>query len=430
MNLGDPTLDFLRRLDSEAEYEAADNVPVFVPHERIIRDKGGKEVRRIKVTPELLQVIADENNRAFEDRGVPASITIGHRDLEKPETQQPPIVGWAPRWSVGTFGPKNVICLFMQARYSRAEREESKKYPFRSVEFYPGSNRITNVALLKRDPFLDMGVVVYESEAADMPDDAKPDKPDTKPPGAGAAKPDGEAPDEAPAGVAPAGYDEFVANMSYYAKAQPWVGYAMKCYQASQGQGGGMGGAAAFPSATNTAVPAAPPGPPPPPGQTDQVGAIPMSADPDALAVRYAKIEQENAALKADHADLKRRLDAIADERDAEIARRIVYQLVDVERHQNIDRAKETAKLKKMTPAERDERVKEIRTCYQKDDAPPVAGPRDFIEVYSGDDSETRAADGVTVTVSDGELDKAVAYMRDAGIVDFNAALAHVRGGK
>ena len=56
--------------------------------------------------------------------------------------------------------------------YSKEHWEEAKKYPFRSVEYWPGSRDIRAVALLLRDPELDLGALTL---------------PDRRVPGAGEA---------------------------------------------------------------------------------------------------------------------------------------------------------------------------------------------------------------------------------------------------
>jgi hypothetical protein len=167
MATNDPTLDFLAKINDPNRYIRVENVPIFVPHTRKTRGPNGEEVD-IVVTAQDLPLIADQINVREAEYGVPPIMTIGHRqqsDPSYPEKLQPDIVGVARNAKVGTFGPKGTPAVLATLYYDKEHWEDTKKYPFRSVDFYPNSNKVTGVALLKRDPFLPMGIVSYQANS-------------------------------------------------------------------------------------------------------------------------------------------------------------------------------------------------------------------------------------------------------------------------
>lgn len=162
----DPTLDFLRGLEDPNKYVSIPNVPIFVPHERKAKGKDGEDIN-IVITAEDLGPIAEQINQREVEYGVPPVLTVGHRQQSNPnfpEQMQPPIVGCVREAHVGAWGPQQKPAVLATLYYKKEDWEEAKKYPFRSVDFYPGSNKVTGVALLKRDPFLPMGIVSYANE--------------------------------------------------------------------------------------------------------------------------------------------------------------------------------------------------------------------------------------------------------------------------
>lgn len=166
-NYADPTLDTLGRMFSEENCVVLRNVPIFTPHERTSQGPNG-ETTQINITEEDLPDIANQINERMEKYGVPAIMTIGHRQQANPaypEKLQPDIVGGAKNAKVGTFGPQQTPGVLADLYYAKEDWEEAKKFPWRSVDFYPGSKKVTGVALLKRDPFLPMGIVMYQGES-------------------------------------------------------------------------------------------------------------------------------------------------------------------------------------------------------------------------------------------------------------------------
>jgi hypothetical protein len=262
-------------------------------------------------------------------------VTIGHVRPDLPETAQPPIVGWAKNPRVGRFGD-DIPCV-MADLYIKVEHwEEAKKYPFRSVEYYAERDEVTGVALLVRDPYLDLGVlaysrdpIFYQLEPNDMAD--APPKDDKKP----------DAPPDAAATTSP---DDEPLTM---AKLNAHPAWQYMCQQYAASQAGGAPGAAA-----------APPGPAqmPAPGQ-----AAKFQRDVD--AIRYAKIEADIESLRAEN----KRLDY---ERRLINAEARVKQLV-YEGYMIPDPDAEAKRIAGLDTAAAEARETEIRTCYQR---APIGG--------------------------------------------------------
>jgi hypothetical protein len=164
----DPTVDFLKTLDDPRLWVKVENAPIFKPHERTIKGPDGAE-KKIVITEDDLEPIAQQINQLAADDGSLPIMTIGHRVQNDPnfkETNQPPWVGVVCNAKKGTFGPKNKPAITATLYYKRKHWEEAKEYPFRSIDFYPGSNKVSGVALLTRDPYLSMGIISYQSEDA------------------------------------------------------------------------------------------------------------------------------------------------------------------------------------------------------------------------------------------------------------------------
>ncbi len=153
----DPTIDSLELLKDASRWVVKKNVPIFIPHVR--RGAKGEELYRITEN-DLRDIAAVCNSRA--SQGVLGKLQIGHTIKDKPETAQPPLAGLFQNYRPGKFGPDSKPCLLVDFYYDKNGFSEAKKYPFRSAEFYPNTKEITAVALLQRDPELDMGMLLFE----------------------------------------------------------------------------------------------------------------------------------------------------------------------------------------------------------------------------------------------------------------------------
>jgi hypothetical protein len=152
----DPISASLARLDDPDLWEVESAVPVFVPH---VRDEADGSIR-YEVTPDDIGVIAAETEWRAKAGTIPVQ-TLGHRnpDPDADETNQPPVVGFGRNFRVGTWdGKPAVVCdLFTRKDFW----DEAKQYPYRSVEYRHKARLITGVPRLKREPYLDVGTLVY-----------------------------------------------------------------------------------------------------------------------------------------------------------------------------------------------------------------------------------------------------------------------------
>ena len=178
----DPTLEFLDRLNDPSKWVVRRGVPLFTAHRRKGRD--GEEV---VVTDGDLPEIAANMAALERDAGVVGRITPGHVQAGRPETDQPPLYGFMRNPRVGPFGPSRKPAVLVDNYYFPEHAAAADRLPYRSAEYYPAERVIRGMALLLRDPFLDMGVVTYTgggrayqyAMGGDMADD--PNKPNPAP---------------------------------------------------------------------------------------------------------------------------------------------------------------------------------------------------------------------------------------------------------
>lgn len=151
----DPTMDLVRSLGDESQWVVIRNVPVEKPHKR----------DAFEVTEADLYKHAEAVNRVYVEDGVPVRVTVGHvlLDPKAPETSQPPLVGFAKDAKVGRYGPQHKPAVLVDLYIRPDQASVLRKYPFRSMEIDPGTGRIHGVALLLRDPWLDMGAIHYSA---------------------------------------------------------------------------------------------------------------------------------------------------------------------------------------------------------------------------------------------------------------------------
>lgn len=382
VSMPDPTMTFLDSLKDTSRWKVVRGVPIFRPHKRKVKIPDGTE-QVIEVTEADLPRIVLNMRQTKAESGVVPRITPGHtvKDQKAPETQQPEPWGWMPDYYVGTFGPRRLPAILADFFFRPECYEEAKAYPYRSVEFYPASKEITGVALLKRDPQLDLGIVQYAGRDGgyhySMDDGGKGGTP-ADPPDAAAGDKDKQA--------QPVTSDDPV--WQYMCKQ-----YAQ--YMATQQQTG-----------TGTGTP--------PPQEPTQ-----MSKQSEE-AVRYMKLQQEqfqNTVLK-ELKELKTARDQDAANYAREKSRRTVDHLI-YEGYQLRDPAKEVERMASLTDAQRAEREQEIRENYLR---APVGG--DFVPLRP----DAIPEGGRDKQPSQKEMDQAFQYMReheDCG--DFDVALEAVR---
>ena len=158
----DATLQSSRDLDNPNLYEVKRGVPIFRAHRRKAKDADGKEYE-IVVTDDDLPVIAKNMAALQADENVPCRINDGHIKAgdDVPESRQPPLLGFAKNPRFGHFGPMRTPCVLVDTCIKRDKLPIARDRPFRSAEYYPHTKTIRGVALLLRDPQLDLGIVTY-----------------------------------------------------------------------------------------------------------------------------------------------------------------------------------------------------------------------------------------------------------------------------
>jgi len=153
----DATAEFYATLNDPRRWIIKPGVPVFKQHQRT--DPSTNQV--IKVDLPKLYRIAANMQRMEREGGVPARGTLGHTAPGKPETEQPPVAVWYRNARVAPFGPRGEPAIVADEWLDPQYADSRKNFPFRSAEYYDDTEQITGVALLTRDPYLDLGVVAY-----------------------------------------------------------------------------------------------------------------------------------------------------------------------------------------------------------------------------------------------------------------------------
>lgn len=369
MSTTDPTLQTLDRFENADLWEVRDNVPIFDAHEE--HDASGAIVRSFALAD--LEEIASNCNRREIETGDAVPITIGHTQSGAPETEQPPIVGYARRFRVGKFGPQAKTAILATFYFFKDRFEESLEYPRRSVELWMRDKIIDPIALLKRTPKRDLGLLTYEQQHQRLvysmdqhcdPEDMVPHPyPDYG---------DGEH-----------GEPSVDRVMKYMGHHPVWK-FAHQCYQEKQKYDAGSGGPG-FASASNTYVPGM--GMPGRIGMskdqpvqqhaketpvTAPVAALPVPVpDPEQERVRQAqhdielaRYQREAEGFKAANEALQARLGAL--EKDARVARyeRDLGHLIS--QGYQMDLAEELAEIGDYTADQFAKHVDRVKKRYQR----------------------------------------------------------------
>lgn len=152
------------------------NVPILDEHE--IKDDEGNTV--VVVDKTKLQKIARNNNRRVAETGDTTPVVIGHTfdpEDKKPETEQPPVVGFAKNFRVRKLFKTNRYAIHSDWRIPAQYADDVRKYPRRSVELWLSDWRIDPISLLgATTPERDLGVLKFNrsgqkkySRVIDMP---------------------------------------------------------------------------------------------------------------------------------------------------------------------------------------------------------------------------------------------------------------------
>lgn len=149
-------MDFLQSLNDPRRWIRKEAVPIFKAHRRI-DPATGKEI--IVDLPKLYEIA--RNLQRMQKQGVPIRMTLGHTEPTKAEPHQPPLAGFYVNARVAPFGPHQEPAIVADELLDPTHAQIRKNFPYRSSEYYDDDKSITGVALLARDPYLDLGVVSY-----------------------------------------------------------------------------------------------------------------------------------------------------------------------------------------------------------------------------------------------------------------------------
>ena len=141
----------LPALDDKNQYVLIENVPVL--------DETADE----KFDEDFLKETVKRTNKRCEE-GDLTLLTLGHTDDDLPETEQPPLVGFAKNMKVGEFNGKVTVLADLYVK--RDQYEEVMTYPRRSAEIWHGdeSGFIDIVSFLRRTPHCDLGIITLKKE--------------------------------------------------------------------------------------------------------------------------------------------------------------------------------------------------------------------------------------------------------------------------
>jgi hypothetical protein len=317
---------------------------------------------------------------------------------------------------VGTFGPQRETCILCDLYIRPDCWEEFKRHPYRSPEYYHGRKEITGVAVLTRDPKLDLGMLSFsgrpgcfyfalEGESPRTPPDtslgtqqAETGIDPTQPPRAEPTPPAAADPDM------PAELRDVPAD---------WHGHFARCmkhYAASAfsafGFPGGMNSSVPAPARedhTHMATDATPTTPAAPAAPAAETEAQRMAREQQ--AAQFARHEQEIAALKAQLGEQERRAERA-------LVEKTLVQFENENPGISYQRAVELERMLPLSGEQRGEHLQYMRDHYRRDSGKAltsaahqgvIATPDNGVMFARGDDPAEFAAN---------DLHLANAYMR------------------
>lgn len=153
------------RIINSDDYALFENVPVFVEHERQL-----KNGRILQFGRDELQKVADRSNRRIEETGDFCPVVIGHTSEEDPKVN-PPKIGWAGPFRIGWLTPaKDKYAILADFRIEKDKVPLLKEYPRRSAEIWAEEQYedmyLDPISLLGAEtPWSDMGVLYAKNGA-------------------------------------------------------------------------------------------------------------------------------------------------------------------------------------------------------------------------------------------------------------------------
>lgn len=150
--------------DDPQKWHTEYSVPLLDEHQ--MTDEGGKPVAY--VDKNVLQVIADNNNRRVYQTGDPATLILGHTD-DDPRAPEKPAKGFVVNYTVKPFkrDPKTGQVIYAIHGDFKVRPKNTyilEEYPRRSVELWWNKKELDPIALLGgTSPERDLGVVVRKA---------------------------------------------------------------------------------------------------------------------------------------------------------------------------------------------------------------------------------------------------------------------------
>jgi hypothetical protein len=167
--MSDTATKSLNHILKSGDYSVIENVPIFDEHDEF--DSEGKPVR--KFDRAALQKIVDTCNKRSKS-GDLSPFGPGHTISDAPEHLQPVTYGYASDFRVDHYGPEKklgILCKFhVKNQVTRPDGkqadglEEVKSYPRRSIELWLKDAMIDHIALLRRTPQRDLGLLDYSKK--------------------------------------------------------------------------------------------------------------------------------------------------------------------------------------------------------------------------------------------------------------------------
>lgn len=140
------------------DYVTVPAVPLLDEH--VLTDRTGQTEAVIDAA--FLNVVAANNNARVERTGDATPLVIGHTRDGAPETEQPPLVGYATNFRVGDFDASGRQALFADFHVRRDRGDVLRDYPRRSVELWVKKQEIDPISLLgATTPERDLGILKY-----------------------------------------------------------------------------------------------------------------------------------------------------------------------------------------------------------------------------------------------------------------------------
>lgn len=157
----DPTVAFVHKFNDPSQWIIKKAVPVFGEH----NEPGDPEQNEPPETFDepALREISDNCNKLVAS-GNPPGLTLGHTFSKAKETDQPETVGYAKNFRVARSPLDGKYRIYQDEYYFPEKYAEALKYPYRSVERWKKGKFFKPIALLRREPALNLGVASYSAD--------------------------------------------------------------------------------------------------------------------------------------------------------------------------------------------------------------------------------------------------------------------------